>query len=395
MKIREMFFATTVMLLMISSCATHKIEAFMPSSKSATEGLVDKNATAGTKALFINLKKLSSENKTMFGQQDATWYGINADGSLWKDYKDRSDVKSVTGSHPALYGWDLQGIVPAKMGFKHSNPLEPDTIKMLVTEAYERGGVNTFSWHMHNPVTMKNMYDTTPALATLLPGQKNHAHYKQCLDKIAEFFSSLKGKNGELIPVIFRPFHEHNGNWFWWCKPFCTPQEYKQLIQFTVKYLRDVKGVHNVLYAYSTDKIQDWADYKERYAGDDYYDILGMDNYWEFKDLKSAPKAIKSLRMVVQYALDKNKVPALTETGLERITNPNWYTTVLWNSIEADSVTKKIAYLLVWRNGHLGHFFTPYPGHNSVPDFLRFYNDPHTVFQNDLPDMYKVDEKGK
>jgi mannan endo-1,4-beta-mannosidase len=58
--------------------------------------LVDDNATAETKALFKNLAKLS-EKQTLFGHQHATEYGHG-----WNGDKDRSDVKSVTGSHPAL-----------------------------------------------------------------------------------------------------------------------------------------------------------------------------------------------------------------------------------------------------------------------------------------------------
>jgi len=33
--------------------------------------------------------------------------------------------------------------------------------RKLVVDAYARGGVNTFSWHMWNPVTRKNFYDQT------------------------------------------------------------------------------------------------------------------------------------------------------------------------------------------------------------------------------------------
>jgi mannan endo-1,4-beta-mannosidase len=95
--------------------------------------------------------------------------------------------------------------------------------------------------------------------------------------------------------------------------------------------------------------------------------------------------------MVVRYALDKNKVPALTETGLEKITNPTWYTTIMWNNMRKDSVARKIAYFLVWRNAHKGHFYAPYPGHNSVPDFIKFFNDPNSLFEKDLPNMYKVE----
>src|SRR5687767_10509032 len=65
------------------------------------EKLVDRNATKETKALFSNLKKLS-ENHTLFGHQHATEYGHG-----WSGEYDRSDVKSVTGSHPAVIGIDL------------------------------------------------------------------------------------------------------------------------------------------------------------------------------------------------------------------------------------------------------------------------------------------------
>ncbi len=73
--------------------------------------------------------------------------------------------------------------------------------------------------------------------------------------------------------------------------------------------------------------------------------------------------------MVVQYALNKNKIPALTETGLEKITNPDWFTGVMWNNIKTDSIKKNKPHLLVWRNAHLGHFYAPYRGHSSVPNF--------------------------
>lgn len=48
---------------------------------------------------------------------------------------------------------------------------------------------------------------------------------------------------GELIPVIFRPYHEHNGDWFWWGKGVNSEEDYIKLWQFTVEYLRDEKDV--------------------------------------------------------------------------------------------------------------------------------------------------------
>ena len=84
---------------------------------------------------------------------------------------------------------------------------------------------------------------------------------------------SLKGDRQEYIPVIFRPFHELNGSWFWWGGKNCTPEEIKQLYRFTVAYLRDQKNVHNLLYAYNTDRFTTKEDYLERYPGDEWVDI--------------------------------------------------------------------------------------------------------------------------
>ena len=60
----------------------------------------DQLATKKTKRLFSNLGKLS-KGHTLFGHQHATEYGHG-----WSGDKDRSDVKSVTGSHPAVIGVD-------------------------------------------------------------------------------------------------------------------------------------------------------------------------------------------------------------------------------------------------------------------------------------------------
>ncbi|MBC7408023.1 MAG: beta-mannosidase, partial [Arcicella sp.] len=51
----------------------------------------------------------------------------------------------------------------------------------------------------------------------------------------------------------------------------------------------------------------------------------------------------------------------------------------------------QLAYVLVWRNDSRSstHFYAPYPEQVSVPDFLKFYNDPYTIFEKDLRKIYK------
>ena len=353
--------------------------------KSVENNTIDAKATTETKALFFNLKNLAGKG-VLFGQQDALMYGVG-----WKGEYDKSDVKSITGSHPALFGWDLESI--AKEDTAENQLQNAEKLKDYCLQAYKMGGVNTLSWHVQNFVTGKNFYDTTKCVSSILPGGEKHKEFTKALDKVASLIKSLKTDKGIAIPVIFRPFHENTGNWFWWCKPFCTVQEYKALWQFTVQYLRDKKQLHNIIYAYSPDRISgNFDNYMERYPGDDFVDVLGFDNYYELKDLndeQSIDLAVKSIGQICNYAVSKNKVAALTETGQEKIVQPKWFTTI-FNKIMADPEASKISYLMVWRNAHTGHFYAPYPGHPSESDFKEFYNNPKTLFLKDLGDMYKT-----
>jgi mannan endo-1,4-beta-mannosidase len=367
-------FALFALIVCLSSCKTLSIKR-----NSLKNNTADEHADQQTRALFYNLKQTAGKG-FLFGQEDATMYGVG-----WSGEADRSDVKSVTGSHPALFGWDLEGV--AKEDSESNRNKNSAVIRKLCVEAYKKGGINTLSWHMQNFVTGKNFYDTTRCVAAILPGGSRHQQFLKALDHVADFIGSLKTEEGHAVPVIFRPFHEHTGNWFWWGKPFCSVKEFKALWQFTIQYLRDKKHLHNVLYAYSPDRISgDFKNYLERYPGDKYVDVLGYDDYWEFKDIKDTASmnlGVKALAQIVTYAISKSKVAALTETGLEKIPESRWFTTLL-EKIKADPMASKISYLMVWRNAHTGHFYAPYPGHSSVPDFINFYNDPQTLFLNDI-----------
>ena len=49
---------------------------------------------------------------------------------------------------------------------------------------------------------------------------------------------------GVKIPVLFRPWHEHSGSWFWWGEKLCTPEEYKALWHMTVDTLQALSLIH-------------------------------------------------------------------------------------------------------------------------------------------------------
>lgn len=350
--------------------------------------LLDPNATPETKALYHNLSKLSRKH-ILFGHQHATEYGHG-----WSGDANRSDVKSVSGSHPAVIGVDFSGLSgrPPEMIERTKTAL-----RKQIADTYDRGGVTTVAWHFANPVTPKTGFYwkdsvSAPAVANLIPGGSHHEQYKAILKTVGELAGSVKGADGKLVPMLFRPYHELDGGWFWWGKPHCSRQDFTALWRFTVTYLRDSLQVHNFIYTFSPDCLfRTEAQYLDRYPGNEWVDMVGVDNYADFgRDGKyNVAAGIAKLKIVSDYAEKASKLAAFTETGLESIPDTTWWTNTLLKALKAEKL--KLAYVLVWRNDARSatHFYAPYPGQASVSDFMQFYQDPYTLFETDLHHVYR------
>lgn len=344
--------------------------------------IVDSKATTETKRLYENLFSVTDKG-TMFGHQDATLYGIG-----WKYTEDESDVKKVTGDYPAVYGWELGHL---EVGDEVSlDSIHFTKIREGIQKAYLRGGVNTISWHLRNPLTGGSSWDSANnAVHAILNNKDIATKYAAWLDRLALFMNSLTDVNGHPIPVLFRPFHEHTGSWFWWGKENCTPEDYKSLWKYTINYLRDEKNVHNLLYVYSPDRTQSVEEYMERYPGDDYVDILGLDLYHRGESKKEEYIRVvqHSLEFIKRESEIRKKPFVFSETGLSQLTMPHWFTEVLYRAIEKG----RPAYVLVWRNAYEkpDHYYAPYPGHPSCDDFRKFRELPDIIFESEMPDMYK------
>ncbi|ANI90263.1 beta-mannosidase [Arachidicoccus ginsenosidimutans] len=353
----------------------------------------DKNATKETIHLYQNLKN-SSLRGFLFGHQDDLAYGIH-----WKYQKDSSDVKSITGDYPGLFGCDLSGLESDHDKDIDGNPFS--LVKSCVEWAYAKGGVITFSWHSPSPLgNGKTAWDTTHGtVESILPGGINHVLYQTWLDKVAAFLNSLKGAHGEAIPILYRPFHEFSGNWFWWCANTCSTADFKKLWRYQIHYLRDIKHLHNLLIVYNpSDNFKDANGFLERYPGDDVVDVLSLDSY-QSADAATSDVFEKNLdnclSVIEKIAGDKGKLFALAETGYERIPYKTWWTEKLMKGINQH----KIAYLLVWRNaGEIGtpehphiHYYVPFKGDMSAEDFVKFYKQKNTFFLKDAAkeNLYK------
>ncbi len=354
---------------------------FFPFQFLTAQECSDQLATPETKSLYKNLYQLIGKS-ILFGHQDDPCYGVG-----WKYIPGRSDIRDVTGSYPALYGFDLGRIELGWVNNLDSVPFEKT--RLYIQEAYARGGVITLSWHLNNPLTGGTAWDNKPgAVASILPGGIKNALYTNWLDRVAGFLDSLKGENGETIPVILRLFHELNGGWFWWGKDQCTPDEMKQLWRYTIHYFKNEKKIHHLLYAFNTDKFNSGSEYVERYPGDDLIDILGFDVYQAgaYRDNKDFASFLdKDLHLIDSLSSAHHKIPALTEFGFNEIPDSSWWTEVFFPTI----AKHRVVYALAWRNAGKkqsgnAEYYVPYPGAVSASDFKKISTYGKILFEEGI-----------
>lgn len=325
------------------------------------------------------LQSVQADGKTMFGHHDDPVYG-----HTWCADSGRSDVLEVIGDYPSVMSWDLGGIELADSVNLDGVPFSRMRAEVAAQDA--RGGVNVFSWHLRNAVNGADSWDVSDStvVSRLVNDSTANAAFRAQLALMADFFNSLTDAEGNKIGVVFRPWHEHTGGWFFWGKPHCSVDDYKGLWAITREVL-DSKGVDNVLYAYSPDRVGSADEYLERYPGDELVDILGIDIYHfngaeGLDDYKAT--ATRGLGIVRDLAKEHGKIAAFTETGSEGLPIAGWWTETLLPLLKDSGM----AYVVVWRNAHDKdtHFYAPYPGHPSVDSFKAFANDTTILFSKDI-----------
>lgn len=191
------------------------------------------------------------------------------------------------------------------------------------------------------------------------------ALYLSTLDNFAHWATDAEHWGGRAL--IFRPFHENDGDWAWWgTNPVsaCSDADYVQLWRETVDYLRNTKGVHNLLYAYSPEIIRGYTDYTgSRYPGDDYVDIFGIDLYasrddWDYTGCDWYDCDIRTrYREVASDARTHGKIWAITEgqrvmRNADGTANSYGYRADYWtwfmDQILDDPILSDISYINLW-----------------------------------------------
>ena len=381
--------------------------------------LVDNEATKATADLYAYLMAVGKSDNVIYGHQNDTHHK-----ALYKQGSN-SDTKDITGSIAGIVGMDTLSFTGDELELtdaeKEDGLTLPKKAAMIDAAAAKEGAIITLSSHMPNFEIVKNKplvdgkYDYSGyspnktsgnIVSRIMPGGDLNEVYTGYLDLIAEYANELEKDN---VSVLFRPFHENNGSWFWWGGAFCDAQAYKNLFAYTVDYLRNDKEVHNFLYVYSPNgPFEDDKEYLSRYPGDEYIDILAFDMYHDdpMSDASKDPwmKSLEeTINLVQGIADEKGKLSAVSETGI-RIDgggmpetgnpNKNWFQNV------SDIVSKSdMPYYMVWANfNNTDNFFAPFmandkKGHEMINEFINYYNDKNTVFADRIDNYALADTK--
>ncbi|HEY3854389.1 MAG TPA: glycosyl hydrolase [Verrucomicrobiae bacterium] len=145
---------------------------------------------------------------------------------------------------------------------------------------WKSGGLVTISAHFYNPAHTNGygLRDKGVDLANLLVTDNPlHASWMAELDEAAAGLQELRAAG---VVVLWRPFHEMNGDWFWWGAK--DPATFIKVWRQMFDYFSNVKGLDNLIWVYGPNHGRNTASY---YAGDHYVDLVGLDAYTDFIDL--------------------------------------------------------------------------------------------------------------
>lgn len=194
---------------------------------------------------------------------------------------------SLTGKTPALYGTDW-GF--AADGDKDSAYVRHDTVNELIKQ-WKSGHIIALCWHevpptMDEPVTFRGQIQshiTDQEFDDLLnPGTPIYKHWCVQVDAIAEYLRELQDAH---VPILWRPYHEINGDWFWWNghrgdESHGSKQLYRQLYDRLVNF----HHLTNLIWVWNPDQPsradRQFVDY---FPGTEYVDVLGLDCYGTFQ----------------------------------------------------------------------------------------------------------------
>ena len=292
----------------------------------------------------------SPELRLVSGQ----FLGWSGSGSLEEVEK----IHRASGQRPAMIGLDycawLPGNRPDMAGIDTRTPNE------FAKNYWRDGGLVDISWHATNP-SGGSLKTRDLKLADLLVPGPLHDRWLESLDRIAAGLQELQEAG---VVVLWRPFHEMNGGWFWWGAQ--EPADFIAAWRQMFDYFTREKKLHNLIWIFSPNHGQRNA--PDYYPGDTAVDLAGFDAYTDNID----PQHIKGYPGLVRL----NKPFGFTEYGPHASSNPPGdfdYRRLLDDIGENFPLAR---HFLCWNQKWN-------PAENR---FAReFYNDPRVITRDQIP----------
>jgi len=291
--------------------------------------LVDAEATAAARCLAARLDHWHSAGLMGVGQQ------LNVSNEQFLDPLTRLGKRRV-----AVVGFDLQELAQGETYHFATPPVEA-----LATLA-SQGAVLTASWHTTNPHTGLTSGDTSWHTVSDLfdPTTPEYAAFWADADAKIELLRQLQDAG---VAVVFRPFHEANGPWFWWGG--ATPGQYRRLYSM-LQQRAWAAGVHNVVWAYSFNARTSTEISDPVPMVPDAVDLGGIDSYWPASGShrSQAPS-------MAGYGAVAETVPrmAFTEVGPYADAERSWSPAVVTATARAQS--RRPVWALLWFDDPAGY----------------------------------------
>jgi mannan endo-1,4-beta-mannosidase len=269
--------ARIVLLLLVSAlclvqtgCAAISGDRAASEEKASGPVPVTPNASPEAKALLKFLHSVSGK-QTLSGQHNYP--------NTTNVYTERAS--EVLGKVPAIFGQDFGFAAP---GDKDAVAARPQIIEELKRQ-YAKGSLVTLCWHAvrptdDEPVTFRGSVQgklTDQQWDELItPGTELYKRWCAQVDVIAGFLKQLQDAR---VPVLWRPYHEMNGDWFWWGGrrgERGTTVIYRQLFDRLVNFHK----LNNLIWIWSVDRPttreRQFVDYC---PGTNHFDIAALDVY--------------------------------------------------------------------------------------------------------------------
>lgn len=216
----------------------------------------------------------------------------------------------ITGKKPKLRGFEMLAYSP-NINYEDASQAcltevyeNRDTMDTAIRWAKESDGIVTLSFHWFSPIggrdksfyTEHTDFDASRVLVDNTPERTAFYHDMDVIAKELQRFQK------EGIPVLWRPFHESDGSWFWWGAK--GSEVAKELYRLMYDYYTHVYHLDNLLWVWN-------CRLEQGYPGDDYVDVISVDVYLE----KYSPTDYGKEYQELIQATSRNKVAALAEVG--------------------------------------------------------------------------------